>query len=145
MKFDLIIGFKSWTLIGITFVGYTASLWSNSVIKWFDMISVEGLPFFFTGIRSLGAINAIVLMSLGVLFAIFSARSFTKHDFNSASKCIGMTFSVVGLHYLIYVIYSFLVGMEHFLMLSELWAIPLLGLGLTLLLKPIDQGSELNS
>jgi hypothetical protein len=145
MKYDSTIGFKSWTLVGITFVGYIVSLWSNSVIKWFDMISAEGLAFFFTGIRSLGAINAILLMSFGILFAIFSARSFTKYDFNSASKWIGMTFLVVGMHYLIYVIYSFLVGMEHFLMLSELWAIPLIGLGLTMLLKPLDQGSELKS
>ena len=99
------------------------------------MVSAEGFAFFFTGIRSLGATNAIVLMSFAVLFAIISARSLAKHDLNSASKWFGLTFLVVGVHYSIYVIYSFLVGMEHFLMLSEVWTIPLIGLGLTMLLK----------
>ncbi len=128
-------GFKSWKWVSITFVGYIASLWANSVIKWFDMIAADGFSFFFTGIRSLGATNAFLLMSLALLFAIIGAFSLAKHDFSSAFKWSGMTFVLVGLHYLIYVLYSYLVGMESFLMLAEIWAIPLLGLGLTMLLK----------
>ncbi len=128
-------GFKSWMWVGLTFVGYIASLWANSVIKWFDMVSSEGFSFFFTGIRSFGATNAFVLMSLALLFAIIGAFSIAKHDFSSAFKWSAMTFVLVGLHYLVYVIYSYLVGMESFLMLAEIWAIPLLGLGLTMLLQ----------
>ena len=56
-------GFKSWKWVSVTFVGYIASLWVNSVIKWFDMVAVEGVSFFFTGIRSLGATNAFLLLA----------------------------------------------------------------------------------
>jgi hypothetical protein len=99
------------------------------------MVAAEGFSFFSTGIRSLGATNAFLLMSLALFFAIIGAFSLAKHDFSSAFKWSGMTFVLVGLHYLIYVFYSYLVGMESFLMLAEIWTIPLLGLGLTMLLK----------
>lgn len=137
-------GFRSWKWVGVTFVGYIASLWANSVIKWFDMIAAEGFSLFFTGIRSLGAINAFVLMSLAVLFAIFGAFSLAKHKFGSVFKWFGMTFLLVGLHYLIYLFYSYLVSMERFLMLAEIWAIPLLGLGLAMLKNRGNQTNYIN-
>lgn len=131
-------GFEAWKWVGVAFVGYIASLWVNSIIKWFDMVMAEGFSFFFTGIRSLGAINAFALMSLALIFSITGAFSLVKQDFSSAFKWLGITFVLVGLHFLVYAVYSYLVGMVGFLMLSEIWAIPLLGLGLTMLRTKIQ-------
>lgn len=127
-------GFKSWTWASVTFAGYVASLWVNSVIKWIDMVSYEGLSFFLSGIRSIGALNAILLMSSALFFAVLGAIALAKQKFSSASKWIAITFILIGLHYGISVAYSYAVGLESFLMLSEIWAIPLFGLGLTILL-----------
>ena len=131
-------GFKSWKWISITFVSYIASLWVNSVVKWFEMVNAERLSFFAIGVRSLGAINSFLLMSMALVLSIGGALSLFKKDFNSASKWLGLSLAFVGLHYLIFVIYSYLVGIEGFLMLAEIWAIPLLGLGLTLLVTKFD-------
>ncbi|HUU86432.1 MAG TPA: hypothetical protein VMX17_01595 [Candidatus Glassbacteria bacterium] len=131
-------GFEAWKWVSIAFVGYIASLWVNSVFKWIDMTVAEGFSVFFNGVRSLGALNAFILMSLALVFSVFAAFSLMKKDFSSSFKWLGITLVMVGLHYLINVAYSYLVGMEAYLMMAEIWAIPLLGLGLNMLRKKID-------
>ena len=126
-------GFTAWNWVSVAFIGYIASLWANNVLKWFDVIIAEGFGFIFTGFVSLGAINSLVLMSLALIFAIIGAFSLVKQNFRAAFKWLGITFVLVGLHYIIYVVYSFLVGMQDFLMIAEIWAIPLLGLGVAML------------
>ncbi len=126
-------GFKSWVWACVTFVGYIAALWVNSVVKWIDMISTEGLSFFLSGIRSIGALNAILLMSLALFFAVLGAYALAKQNFSSALRRIAISFILIGVHYAIFVAYSYAIGLESFLMLSEIWAIPLLGLGLSML------------
>ena len=135
-------GFEAWKWVSVAFVGYVASLWVNSVFKWIDMAVTEGFSLFFNGVNSLGALNAFILMSLALVFSFFSAFSLAKKDFSSSFKWFGITFVMVGLHYLIYVVYSYLVGMEGYLMLAEIWAIPLLGLGLVMLITKIDNKKQ---
>ena len=84
------------------------------------------------GFISLGAINSLILMSLALFCAIIGAIFLGKKDFGSATKCAAKTLILGGVHHIIYIEYSFLVGMENFLMLAEIWTIPLLGLGLTI-------------
>ena len=127
-------GFMSWTWAGVAFVGYVASLWVNSVIKWISMVSLEGLAFFFSGIRSIGALNALILMSSALFFSGLGAYALSKKNFSSALRWIAVTFVLIGLHYAIFVAYSYAVGISNFLILSEIWAIPLFGLGLGIIL-----------
>ena len=87
----------------------------------------------FSGFISLGALNSLILMSLALFSAIIGAIFLGKKDFGSAAKWAAITLIFVSVHYIIYVVYSFLVGMENFLMLAEIWTIPLLGLGMTML------------
>ena len=135
-------GFEAWKWVSVAFVGYVASLWVNSVFKWIDMAVTEGFSLFFNGVNSLGALNAFILMSLALVFSFFSAFSLAKKDFSSSFKWLGITLVMVGLHYLIYVVYSYLVSMEAFLMLAEIWAIPLLGLGMVMLITKIDNKKQ---
>ena len=132
-------GFRAWNWVAIAFVGYIASLWINAVVKSFYILIEEGFASIFTGIGALGAINSFVFMSLALVFAIVGAFWLVKQDFGSAFKWGGLALAMVGLHYLVYVVYSYLVGMLPFLMLAEIWAIPLLGLGLTMLRTKIGK------
>jgi hypothetical protein len=120
--------------IGFAFIGYIIALWVNSVFRWFNMIATDGLSVFFTGIRAVGSLNAFILMSLAVVFAIFGVYYLLKGK-KVAFRWAGLALAMVGLHYLIYLIYSYYGGMIDFVLLVEVWAIPLLGLGVAMLRK----------
>ena len=126
------IDFLKW--IGFAFVGYIGALWANSVFRWFDMISIDGLSVFFTGIRAVGSLNAFIVMSLGLVFGVLSVY----HLLNGRKigvRWAGLALVMVGLHYLIYLVYSYFGGMIDFVLLVEVWAIPLLGLGISIVRK----------
>jgi len=125
-------GFQSWKWVGVAFVGYIAALCVNSVLKWFEMVSVEGIAVFPTGIMVPGALIALAFMPLAVVFAALGAFSFVEKN-SSAIKWLGLALTLVGLHYLVFVIFSYFSNILNFAMLAEIWAIPLLGLGLSLL------------
>lgn len=127
------IKFLKW--IALAFVGYVITLWSNSVFRWFDMVGSEGLSFFSTGIRTIGALNAFVTMTLAVIFSIIGA-SYVLRGKKNPSFWVGLSVIMVGIHYLIYLVYSiYFGGMINSVMLVEVWAIPLLGLGVSIVRK----------
>ena len=134
--------FQDWKWIGLSFVGYIIALWANSVIKWFDMVFAEGFSFFALGIRALGAINSFVLMSLAVFFGILAAYSMVKKRLESAIKWGGLSLALVGLHFLIFMIYSYLVDIVNYLMLAEIWTIPFLGLGITMIIASLRRRKD---
>ncbi len=126
-------GLVKWA--GFTFVGYIGALWVNSVFRWFDMISADGLSVFFSGSRAVGSLNAFIVMSLAIIFSIIGVYYLLKREKNPRFW-IGLSLVMVGLHYLIYLIYTYYYGgMINSVMLQEVWAIPLLGLGVALLRK----------
>jgi len=135
-------GFRAWRWTAVTLVGYIAALWANSIFKWLDRIIADGFAFFSVGINALGALNSLVLMSLALVFTIIGAFSLAKQDLASSFKWLGLAFAMVGLHFLVYVVYSYLVGMLGFLVIAEIWTIPLLGLGLTMLKTKIGKNEQ---
>lgn len=126
-------GFKAWRWTAITLVAYIIVLWANSVLKWFDRIIIDGFSFFSSGINALGALNSLILMSLALIFSCIGAFYLAKRNLNSTLKWLGLAFAMIGLHYIIFVVYSYLVGMLGFLVIAEVWTIPLFGLGITML------------
>jgi hypothetical protein len=118
---------------GIAFAGYVLALWANTVLRWFDMVSTVGVQIFFTGLRLVGVLNAFIFMFLAVIFAIACAFSLTKQK-KSAKKWLGLSLTVIGLHYAIHAVILYSLGMINSIWLIDIWAIPLLGLGLTILL-----------
>ena len=86
---------------GFAFVGYIGALWVNSVFRWFDMISADGLSVFFTGIRAVGSLNAFIVMSLAIIFSIIGVYYLLKRKRNPRFW-IGLSLVMVGLHYLVY-------------------------------------------
>ena len=116
-------------LVGITFVGYIVALWANSVFHWFGLIVTEGLSSLFGETSSLLAWNALILMTLAVIFSIFAAFYLFKKG--QESKWVGLALTMVGLHFLIYLIFHFFTDSLISVWLTDIWAIGLLGLGLS--------------
>ena len=131
--------FTAWNWVSMVLVGYVASLWVNNIVKWIDVIMLEGFGILFKGFVSLGALNSLILMSLALIFTIIGAFSLVKQNIGSAFKWLGSALVFIGLHYIIYVIYSFVVGMQGFLMIAEIWTIPLLGLGVVMLRTKVSK------
>jgi hypothetical protein len=124
----------------ITFAGYIAALWINSMFRWIDMLLSEGFSFLISGIRAIGFFDAAVFMSLAVIFAAIGARSHGNQIEAAARRWIGLTMVMIGLHYVIYLVYSYIVDSLGFALLVDVWTVPLLFLGLALLFaKPSEQ------
>ncbi|MEJ2281882.1 MAG: hypothetical protein P8X97_08280 [Candidatus Bathyarchaeota archaeon] len=82
-------------------------------------------------LNPLGFFNAIILLSLAVIFA---AIGFVKIKQNSIiSKWFGASLTMIGLHFIILVIFYVLQNTLNVLYLYELWTIPLFGLGLSII------------
>ncbi len=96
--------------VALAFIGYVAALFVNAMFRWFDMILVEGIMFLFSGIRGIGFLNVIVFMTLGLVFAIISAFYVVKYEQKSALRWAGLSMMMIGLHYIIFLLYSFYVG-----------------------------------
>ncbi len=119
---------------GIAFFGYIVALWANSAIRWLDMIAMTGASFFNTAANVFGALIAIVFMSLAVVFSVLAAFGLAKQN-RSAIKWLALSLVMVGLYYTIYVIFAYLTGTLNTIWLVDIWTIPLLGLGITLLIS----------
>jgi len=113
--------FQSWKWVSITVVGYVASLWMNALVSSYTKIGVE---------------FGIILNGFGVMqviFGLIGASFLVKKNFSSTFKWIGLTFVTVGSYYLVYSINLIITNNQASLNLAEIWTIPLIGLGLTLL------------
>ena len=119
----------------VTFVGYAAALAVNEVSRWTSMISADTLRFLLQGIRIVGFLNAVVLMPFAVVLAIVGAFRLFQLKERSAMGWLGASLAVVGLNYLIYVIYSFFANSLNSLPLVDVWTVPLLGLGVALIIN----------
>ncbi len=124
-------------LCAITFVGYLAALAVNEISRWTSMISADTLRFLFEGIRVVGFLNAVVLMPLAVVLAIVGTFRLIQHNIRSSIVWIGISLTMIGLNYTIYVIYSQFANSLNSLPLVDVWTIPLLGLGIALIFNAL--------
>jgi hypothetical protein len=123
-------GFGKW--VAVTFGGYVSALAINAVFRWMDMVSINGLGFL-SGIIAVGFVSAVVLMPLAVVFAWAGAVSWFKRRTQLATACCGAALSFVGLYYAVYWVYSYFANSLNLAPLVDVWAVPLLGLGATLI------------
>ncbi len=128
------IGLQLMKWVGVAFLGYVIALWANSVLRWFDMISTLGVQIFSSGLRLVGVLNAFILMSTAVILAFIWVFSIVKQK-DITKEWLGLSLTMVGLHYTIHVVVSYFLGALNSIWLVDIWTIPLLGLGLTILLS----------
>lgn len=123
---------KKW--ITITFVTYSTAIWVNHITRWFDMSLIGGIPMLLTSLNPLGFFNSAIILSLSVIFAIIG---FVKVGQSGLlSKWFGASMTMMGLHFIILVIFYVLQNTLNVLYLFELWTIPLFGLGLSIIFNP---------
>lgn len=118
--------------IGIAAVGYITALWFNVILRWFDMIDVIGNSFLFRGVTSWGFLGSMITLSVAVVFAVVGAYLLSKNSGESMSW-FGLSLLMIGLHYVIYLAYSFSSGNLDAAMMVDVWTLPFLGLGISLM------------
>jgi hypothetical protein len=118
----------------LAFVGYIVALVTNEVSRWVSMVSLQSLRFI-EGFRAVGFFNALAFMPFAIVFAIIGAYRLLHKDENSAMRWFGVSLSIVGLNYVIYLAYAYSVNVLNTLPLVDIWTIPLLGLGIALFLN----------
>ncbi len=120
--------------VGLAFVGYVLALWANTVIKVaVDKIIIQGVQIF-TDLRLVEVLSAVILMSLAAIFAFAWGRTSAKQS-ASAKTWLGLSLTMIGLFYVIHVVTSYFLGKLSEVWLIDIWCIPMLGLGLTLLVS----------
>ncbi len=136
IRYDETLGGGSlWKWAGFAFVGYMVALFVNEVSRWVGMISIDNIAFLVQGIRAVGFLNAVVVMPLAVIFAVAGAYFLIKQHKDSAMKWLGASLATAGLHYTLYIVYSYFANSLNYALLVDIWTIPLLGLGITLLVN----------
>lgn len=130
-RFDINNSKLKW--VGFVLTGYFLALWSNSVFRWFDMASSSGVQFLLTGLPLVGFLNSAVLFSLAIILSVVATVYLLKDRINAALKWFSLASVLVGLHYIVFVVYSYFANSLNFAWLVEVWAIPLFGLGLAFL------------
>ncbi|MCW4006528.1 MAG: hypothetical protein NWF04_08070 [Candidatus Bathyarchaeota archaeon] len=124
------LGVLKW--VGIAIVGYVTALWFNIVFRWFDMIEVIGNSFLLRGSASWGFLASLTAMSIAVVFAAAGAHLLSKNKGNSI-QWFALSTTMIGINYVVYIAYSFVSGNLDSAMTMDIWTIPFLGLGLSLL------------
>jgi hypothetical protein len=142
-----ILGFKLWRYtesagtkmlkwISLAAIGYLVHIWIGNLFRWFSMIGTSGITFLFNETILVGFLNSAVTLSLSLILAIVGFFFLSnKGNRNFATKMFGIALTLVGLHFVIYITYSLIIGSSvSFILLTEIWPVTLLGLGLSMLL-----------
>ena len=117
--------------MAITFVGYIIALWANSVFHWIGLLATQGPSFLFGEPSSILGWNALILMTLAVIFSIIAGLHLNKNQ--EITKWMGLALTLVGLHFLIYLIYHLFTGSFAAIWLTDIWAVGFLGLGISIM------------
>ena len=128
---------------GVAYVGYVAAIWVNNTFSWVYVAGILDSQFLIAGKTAIGFINVVVVLSLALVFAMGWFVSLLKRGNNRlTTKLFGLSIALLGTYFLIYLIYSAFAAALNAVMLAEIWAIPLLGLGLSLFYKASTIGED---
>jgi len=116
--------------IGLTFVAYLGVIWINHISRWFDMALTSGMTVVSTSLNPLGALNSFVVLSLALVFAVIGCLKLSKNGITS--KWFGLSMNLPGFHFVILLVFYALVNSLHVVYLFEIWAVPLIGLGFSI-------------
>ena len=122
---------------GITAIGYLIGIWINNVFKWFTTTNV-GFGYLLGGVNSVNFLNSIFLLSLSLIFAVVGFYTLSKKENKRlATRWIAAALITLGLYFVIFVINHALANSLEWVLLTEIWPIALLGLGLSMLKEEI--------
>lgn len=126
-------------LIIISYLSYVIALWGLYMLKWIGMMieasALGEINWLQYGIRIFGLLNTAIILSLAVIFAIIGAFQNKRKNIPKTIKWCGLSLVFLSLHFVIYVLYLASVGFWNAILFGELWAIPLLGIGIYMIIK----------
>ncbi len=123
---------SSWKFAGLAFAGYMAAIFVNNIFRVFTA-NIMDVPFLVEQ-TSLGIFNAVVLVPLALGFAVTGLFTlFKRRNSMLAARLFAHSLVFLGSYFLIYIFYSSIIDALSSVMLVEIWATPLLGLGLSIL------------
>lgn len=119
---------------GVAAIGYLIGIWIINVFRGLSMISIEGVGSLISNITYLGFLNAIITLSLSLIFAVAGFYTLQKKGNRRLStRLIAVALIMLGLHFVIFILYSAITNTWKWVLLTEIWPIVLLGLGLNML------------
>lgn len=124
---------RFWVFAAAAFAGYISALAINGLSRWAGMISLDNVAFLFEGTRLSGFLNTIILLPSAAAFAVLGLHHAAKQHMTSMLKWFGASLVATGLHYAIYIAYSYATNTLNMAPLVDIWTAPLLGLGAALI------------
>jgi len=119
---------------GLSAIGYLTGIWIINVFRWFGMAQSAGLGFLFSGITSLGFLNSIITLSFALIFAVsgfyFGIRTGNR---KLAIRFSALALIMLSLFFFIFILYTAFTNSWNFLLVTEIWPMGLLILGLGML------------
>ena len=100
------------------------------------MTETEGIVFILSGTTSLGFLNSVVTLSLSIFFAVVGLYIlYWKRNLRLSIKLFALSLTMLGLYYVVFLVYSVIADALKWALLVEIWPITLLGLGLSMLIR----------
>jgi hypothetical protein len=120
-------------------LGYLTSIWIVNVFRWFGMAQSVGVGFLLTGTTSLGFLNSAITLSLSLIFASLGFFTLSKHDHRKlATRFFALSLMMLSLFFVIFIIYTAVTNSWKFLLVTEIWPVAFIALGISLLKKEFE-------
>ncbi len=137
--FDLKTIVKS-KLLWIACINYVIALYANYNLRWLEVIVYRGVEGLFIENTYIGLANSAITLFLAVVFAVAAALPVLNNRESPNLKWLSLALIFMGLHFLIHILYTAYTGfltnsLEYrlkFMLLSDVWPVTALGLGLYL-------------
>jgi hypothetical protein len=115
-------------------VGYLTGIWIINVFKWLSMTMQAGMWFILSGITSLGFLNSVTILSLSLIFVVAGFYMwFKKGNRKLSIRLLALGLIMLGLHFVIFIFYTAFTDAWKQVLLTEIWPVASLGLGLSML------------
>jgi hypothetical protein len=119
---------------GVAAIGYLIDIWIINVFRGLSMTHIEGIGSLISDVTSVGFLNSIITLSLSLIFAVAGFYTLQKKENRrSSTRLIAVALIMLGLHFVIFILYSAITNAWKWVLLTEIWPIVLLGLGLNML------------
>ena len=122
-------------------IGYIFGMWINYLLRWLSQSGLFGATDprltvdLFSGITALGFLNTVLTLTLSLVFAVAGSYMLIKQNKRKRSiHLLGVAILLFGLYFAIYILYCwFAPNAWRFVLLTEIWPAPLIGIGIGLL------------
>jgi hypothetical protein len=121
--------------MGVACIGYVTTLWITIIANWVDLILISGFSLVFDGTNYVSFLNSIITLSLSLTFTLIACIPIINRALitTSTRKRIILSLVLIGLYFSIYFIHVLGTSSLNTALLGDIWLIPLLGLGISLL------------